>query len=265
MDFYDKYTKKEAYNLYMSALCYEINDSRFDRIKGALYEAVHLGQYSKDSFIDLLDSLFNLSDSALADIESGNFKEFYTAYLSNSSGMPEDFYYMSLFMDIIYTDYKNIESTETYHCLSNDIGFLLRDIPVMNDERIINSLMKSNPELIKLFMAHHDVIDYKILYKKNYSINQLMAYSDIEYHFIVSFLMLADEFNHDYTLPSKLLNKMVYELEPNVILVIGDYLKYNDNTHEIIKMLFDRLYLQDKEIFDIDEDGNIKLIREKRK
>ena len=56
--FYDKYTKKQLYDLYMDALCDEISDSRFDKISVALHETVHLGQFSKD-FINKYNFLFS--------------------------------------------------------------------------------------------------------------------------------------------------------------------------------------------------------------
>ena len=253
-DFYDNYSKKQLENLYWEAMCNEIKDSRFDRIKGALHETVHLGQYSKESFIDLLDTLFQLSDRALADIEKGNFRYFYKAYLTHTVGMPEDYYYMSLFLNGIYADYKNLKVLADYQYLSDECMLFMRDLGKLNDKRIMSAIMNYNPDLAQLLISHANTVNYKKGHEKKYNIDQMAAYTSIECSLLVSFLIGVDDYASDYSLPTRLLNEMVDKIPAEGIHKVGHYMKYNAGSPMLTKELLDRQYYKENIVLDIGEE-----------
>ncbi len=251
--FNENYTKKQLYNLYTEAMCDEISDSRFVRIKDALHETVHLGQFSSDTFIDLLDTLFILQDSALRDIESGNFAIFYKAYESHFNGIPEDFYYVSIFLRTIYTDYKNISNIDEYKWLCDNSMLYIRDVTFLKDKKINESIMKANKSLGKLLLSHANIVDYNAVKEKQYNIEQIKAYTTIECNLLVSFLTGPEDYSSDYSLPTKLLNKIVKKFNPDVIKRIGDYMRFDDNGPMLAKQLLDRQCLEDNDVYEINE------------
>ena len=254
-DFYDNYSKKQFYSLYMDAMCNEISDSRFDRIKGALHELVHLGQYSPDSFRELLDVVFYLTDNALKDIESGNFRNFWKAYLPHVSGMPEDYTYMCLFLDVIYADYNNLNDFDEYKWVSNECMLFIRDIAKLNDKKIMDAIMRYNPDLGLLLINHASLVNYKAVYDKKYSFDQIEAYTGLECHLLVSFLMGIDEYSHDYSLPTRLLNEMVDKLTPEQVTRIGKYIKYDKGSPVITKQLLDTQYMRSNVVDEVNNEG----------
>lgn len=249
--FYDKYTKKQLYNLYMDAMCDEISDSRFDRISAALHETVHLGQFSKVSFVDLLDSLFKLSDEALKDIESGNFAKFYKAYLPHTDGMPEDFYYMSIFITALYTDYTCVTELDDYQYLCNNCMLFIRDIATFKDYEMMQAIMRANSDLGQLLLTHSDIVNYGALKEKKYTIEQKLAYTAVECHLLTSFLIGIEAFSYDYSLPTKLLNVMVEKIKPDTIKRVGDYMKFNEGGPLLARQLLYMQYLQENIIYEI--------------
>ena len=263
--FYDKYSKKQLYELYMDAMCDEISDSRFYRISAALHETVHLGQFSKDSFGDLLDSLFDLSDEALKDIERGNFARFYKTYLKYSQGMPEDFYYMSIFIDALYTDYANVTESNNYQYLCNYCMLFIRDIARFKDNEMMQAITRANSNLGQLLLTHFGSVNYGVVKEKKYTIAQMRAYTAIECHLLVSFLMGVEDFSYDYSLPTKLLNEMAENIKPDVIKKVGDYMKFDEGGSVLAKQLLHRQYLQENIIYDINSLTDNKKLEKKIK
>ena len=243
--FYDKYTKKQLYDLYMDALCDEISDSRFDKISAALHETVHLGQFSKDSFCDLLDSLFDLSDEALKDIERGTFARFYKTYLKYTQDMPEDFYYISIFIDALYTDYASVTELDDYQYLCNYCMLFIRDIARFEDNEMMQAIMQANSNLGQLLLTHSSNVNYGAVKEKKYTLEQMQAYTAVECHLLVSFLMSVEDFSYDYSLPAKLLNAMVEKIKPDAIKRVGNYMRFDENGPLLTRQLLYRQYLQE--------------------
>ena len=79
----------------------------------------------------------------------------------------------------------------------------------------------------------------------------MQAYTAIECHLLVSFLMDIEDFSYDYSLPTKLLNAMVEKINPDVIKRVGDYMKYDKGGSELAKQLLYRQYLQESIIYEI--------------
>ena len=248
--FYDKYTKKQLYDLYMDAMCDEISDSRFDRISAALHETVHLGQFSKDSFGNLLDSLFDLSDEALKDIERRNFARFYKSYLKHCH-MPEDFFYMSIFIDALYTNYSSVTELDDYQYLCSSCMLFIRDIAGFKDNEMMQAIMRANANLGQLLLTHSDSVNYGAVYEKKYTMGQLHAYTTIECNLLVSFLIGIEDFSYDYSLPTTLLNAMVEKIKPDVITRIGNYMEFDKSGPLLARQLLERQSLQENIIHEI--------------
>lgn len=259
LSFYDKYSKKELYNLYLEASCDELTDPRFNRIRGALNETIPMAQYNYDSFINLLDSLFEISDTGLANIESGNFRDFYKAYLANSIGMPEDYYYMSVFIDVLYTNYRNINSLDDYLYLSHKGMVLFKDLGKYNKSELMEPIKNANKELGELLETHAKLVDYNKPLEKGYNLDQTLAYSKAECALLVSFLINIDEYNHDYSIPSRIMNNLVDSYSPELVRQVGEFLGIDDNSQVLAKRLLDTQYYNGKDIFELTPDGTYKL------
>ena len=259
LSFYYNYSKKELYNLYLEASCDELTDPRFNRIKEALNETIPMAQYSYDSFINLLDSLFEISDTGLANIESGNFRSFYKAYLANSIGMPEDYYYMSIFIDVFYTDYRNIKSLEDFLYICHEGMILFKDIGKYNKSELMEPIKNANKELGELLETHGRLVDYNKLLDKDYNLDQMTAYSKAECALLVSFLINIDEYNHDYSIPSRIMNNLVDSYSPELVRQVGEYLGRDDNSQVLAKRLLDTQYYNGKDIYELTPDGTYKL------
>ena len=228
--FYDKYTKKQLYDLYMDALC---------------------------------DEIFDLSDEALKDIERGTFARFYKAYLKYTQDMPEDFYYIGIFIDALYTDYASVTELDDYQYLCNYCMLYIRDIAKFKDEEMMQAINQANSNLGRLLLTHSGSVNYGAVKEKKYTIEQMRAYTAVECHLLVSFLMGVEDFSYDYSLPTKLLNEMAEKIKPDVIKKVGDYMKFDEGGSELARQLLYRQYLQEKNIYEINDQTDIKKL-EKR-
>ena len=262
-NFYHNYTKKELYNLWLDALSYDIKDRRLDKIKHALEETVNLGQYSKDSFIYLIDTLYKLPDTALYDIADGNFSSLYKAYYKHTNGMPEDYTYISELLNAIYRDYKSISNNDEYQEFCKSHILEIKDIYRFNDKIINDSLKKANPHLANLLKNRNNDYDY-IKEKFNFDA-AYVASSTIENHLMVTFLMNADYYDCDYNLPSNLLNKLIKKLNIFDLIRVAIYMDYFDDSMDLTQKLMDVYYFKSNSIDGINnmikDNSNIKRLR----
>ena len=263
--FYHRLTKKQLYDLWLDAIGYDIKDDRLDQIKEALQETVNLGQFSKFTFIDLMDTLFSLPSNALEDIADGNFSRLYKAYYKHTKFMPEDYYYMSIFLKAIYTDYKSISNIDEYQKMCNDYFLFIKDILSFNDIVIESSLSKANPDLVRLLKSRN--INFQYIDENIKGDAPLMAIGEIENHLMVSFLMNIDFYGGDYNLPSNLLNDMIQNIKPFDLVRIAIYMDVNEGSSDLTKELLGRYHLKEKTMFEtgklIGDNSSLKRLKKK--
>jgi hypothetical protein len=119
--------------------------------------------------------------------------------------------------------------------------------------------MNYSPDLAQLLISHAQLVNYQAVYDKKYSSDQMQAYTSIECHLLVSFLMGVEEYAYDYTLPTTLLNEMVEKIPAEEIRKVGHYMTYNVGSPVLAKQLLDKKYLQSNVIIEMGEDGEPKL------
>lgn len=235
---FDNYSNQQVLKLYHDAMCDEIRDKRLERIKHALHEIVHLGQYNRDSFEYLVDVLYSLPNSAIKDIESGNFSTLYKAYYNHTISMPEDYYEMTDLLGAIYTDYEN-SSNDEYSWLCDDCMSLIYNIHRFNNPKIDKSLSRANYDLSILLKNTLANTNYKKLKTKRTTIKDNQARIIIKTHLLVTFLKNIKEYGYQYRVPVDLFNLLIDKVHEDSIIKIAEYLKYGKNSYDLSKEIID--------------------------
>ena len=129
---------------------------------------------------------------------------------------------------------------------------------------MMQAIMRANSNLGQLLLTHSGSVNYDAIKEKKYTIEQMQAYTAIECHLLVSFLMCVEDFSYDYSLPTKLLNAIVEKIKPDTIKNVGDFMRYDEDGQLLTRQSLYKHYLHENIIYEINELFDNKKLEKKK-
>lgn len=248
----DSCNNKKINQIYLDARCNEVKDKNLERIKEALYEVSNLCQYSPDTYRNLLYTLGGMSDDNLNKISKGNFSEYYKEYYKGTIGMPEDYDILCELLNVIYCDYKKIQTYDEYISCCNSMSLLFK----REEKDLIILLKKLNQNLGDLISTYISIRNYELDTHDNKTLSYYIARSEIELQLLVTFMMYLNEYDYLYQIPGLLFNLIIGKLTEKQIIYIANFMRQKETNVFLAKDLLDGFYCN-KDRFNLNETLNI--------